>query len=77
MAKGVAVDNRLAPAGLNVETLSEGETVVTTIHSNVRLETFIATLDDLLQNLQVAERTIQVLRKEQASPEGNASAGAR
>jgi len=56
---------------LTIETIVEGETVVTTIRSLARLETFIATVDDLLQNIRVAERTIQALRNEQARPASN------
>jgi len=62
---------------LTIETIVEGETVVTTIRSLARLETFIATVDDLLQNIRVAERTIQALSKEQAKLASSGSVPAR
>ncbi|MEM2904830.1 MAG: KEOPS complex subunit Pcc1 [Candidatus Bathyarchaeia archaeon] len=64
VAEAIAVDNRPAPAGLSIETTVEERTVVTTIRSSARLETFIATVDDLLESIQVAERTIQALKQE-------------
>jgi len=76
VAEAVAVDNQPSPAGLTIETRLEGDTVVTMIQSLTRLETFIATVNDLLQNMQVVERTIGALKQEQSGPASRRSSRA-
>ncbi len=63
IAKAVSPDNLKTPSGLNVETSRKDKFVVTLIECERGLETFIATIDDLLSCIQAAERTLGVARK--------------
>lgn len=63
IAKAVSPDNLKTPSGLNVKTSRKGKFVVTLIECERRLETFIATIDDLLSCIQTAEKTLGVARK--------------
>jgi len=62
VAKAVSPDNVKAPAGLTVKTTRKGSKVLTLVKCERRLETFIATLDDLLMSVQVAERAVSASR---------------
>jgi len=63
IAKAVSPDNLKTPQGLKVKTLRKGRFVVTLIECKQKLETFIATIDDLLSCIQTAEKTLGVVRK--------------
>jgi hypothetical protein len=63
IAKAVSPDNLKTPSGLKVRTFRKGRFVVTLIECKQKLETFIATIDDLLSCIQTAEKTLGVVRK--------------
>ncbi|MBS7643382.1 hypothetical protein KEJ26_02200 [Candidatus Bathyarchaeota archaeon] len=56
--EAVSPDNLKVPRGLRVITKRKGVTVITNIKCELRLETFIATINDLLSCIQVAERAL-------------------
>lgn len=56
--EAVSPDNLKVPRGLKVITRRKGITVITDIKCELRLETFIATINDLLSCIQVAERVL-------------------
>jgi len=58
IAKAVSPDNLKTPLGLTVKTMRRGSEVVTWVKCERKLESLIATLDDLLMAVQVAERAI-------------------
>ena len=63
VAQAVSPDNMEVPAGLFVETTKKGSEVHTTIQCQKRLQTLIATIDDLLACVSVAEKTFKVAKK--------------
>jgi hypothetical protein len=63
VAKAVSPDNVEVPPGLTVETEREKSEVLTRVECKLRLETFIATLDDLLACVSVAEKSFAVAKK--------------
>jgi len=63
VAKAVSPDNVEVPSGLFIETVQNGSEVYTKIDCQTRLQTLIATLDDLLACVSVAERTFKVAKK--------------
>ena len=60
VAKAVSPDNLKAPPGLTIKTMRRGPKVVTLVKCERKLESLIATIDDLLMSVQVAERAISV-----------------
>jgi hypothetical protein len=62
VAKAVVPDNREVPAGLTAQTSREGYSVVTTIACKTKLQTFMATIDDLLESVSVAEDAFSAAR---------------
>ena len=63
VAKAVSPDNVEVPQGLHIETLRDGFEVYTKVDCQTRLQTLIATLDDLLACVSVAEKTFKVAKK--------------
>jgi hypothetical protein len=63
VAKAVSPDNFKTPANLKVETVLEGNRVVTRIDCEGKLATFTATIDDLLFCASTAENTINAVKK--------------
>ena len=63
VARSVSPDNMEAPSGLHVETVRNGSEVYTTIKCATGLPTLIATVDDLLACVSVAEKTFTVAKK--------------
>jgi hypothetical protein len=63
VAKAVYPDNVEVPQGLIVETMRKRREVLTKVECKTRLQTFIATLDDLLACVSVAERSFTVVKK--------------
>ena len=63
VAKAVSPDNVEVPQGLYIETVRNGSTVYTKIECQTRLQTLIATLDDLLACVSVAEKTFKVAKR--------------
>jgi hypothetical protein len=63
VARAVSPDNLDAPSGLAVETVRNGSEVHTTIECTMGLPTLIATVDDLLACVSVAEKSFNVAKK--------------
>lgn len=63
VAKAVSPDNVKVPPGLFVKTTRRGPNVFTTIECETRLETFVATIDDLLSCVSVAEKAFSVAKE--------------
>jgi len=64
VVKAVSPDNICVPKELKIQTWKEGKTVLTEIKlSNDKLSTFIATIEDLLRSISVAEKTVSALEK--------------
>jgi len=63
VADAIAPDNATAPQGLSVRTNSHGVKVSTKIMCQTKLETFIATIDDLLSAISVAEKSLSTVKK--------------
>ena len=66
VAKAVAPDNRKTPAGLTVQTVRRGNSVVTNITCETQLQTFMATIDDLLESVSIAEDAFAAAKKSQS-----------
>jgi hypothetical protein len=58
----VSPDNIETPPGLAVETVRKDRHLLASVHCEKSLETFIATLDDLLACISVAERTFATVK---------------
>ncbi|PVX24475.1 MAG: hypothetical protein CW691_07465 [Candidatus Bathyarchaeum sp.] len=63
VAKAVSPDNMEVPQGLCIKTVRNGSEVLTTVDCQTRLQTLIATVDDLLACVSVAEKTFNVAKK--------------
>ena len=63
VTKAVSPDNVEIPSGLCIETVRNGIEVHTKIDCQARLQTLIATIDDLLACVSVAEKTFKVAMK--------------
>lgn len=64
VAKAVTPDNLKVPAGLKIETVRDGNTVLTRIVCETRLQTFMATIDDLLESVSVAENVFKAAKSQ-------------
>ncbi len=63
VAKAVSPDNVEVPLGLYVKTVRNGSEVHTKVECQTRLATLIATVDDLLACVSVAEKSFTVAKK--------------
>ena len=63
VTKAVSPDNVEVPPGLYIETVRNGSEVHTKIECHTKLQTLIATIDDLLACVSVAEKTFKVAKK--------------
>ena len=63
VAKAVSPDNVEVPPGLFVKTVSRGSKVFTTVECQTKLQTFIATIDDLLSCVSIAEKAFSVAKE--------------
>jgi len=63
VAKAVSPDNVEVPSGLYIETVRNGSDVLTKVECQTRLQTLIATIDDLLACVSVAEKSFNVAKK--------------
>lgn len=61
VAEAVSPDNVKTPVGISVRTRLEGREVSTVINCGKSIKTFIATVDDLLSYVRVAERSLEAL----------------
>ncbi len=63
VAEAVSPDNFKVPPGLLVKTLLNGNAVLTFIKCRKELPTFIATIDDLLSSISIAEKTLKTVKE--------------
>jgi len=61
VAQAVSPDNIEVPTGLSLQTSTENSKVCTNINCEKSLQTLIATLDDLLACISVAEKAFKVI----------------
>jgi hypothetical protein len=63
VARAISPDNFKTPLGLKVTTETKDGRIFTMITCESSLGTFIATIDDLLSCVSIAEKTVQTMRK--------------
>ena len=63
IAKAVTPDNATTPPGLQVETSVSRCHVVTSIKLDGKIATFLSTIDDLLESISTAEKTLKLARR--------------
>jgi len=61
--EAVSPDNVKVPRGLLIKTTRQGTKVSTKIECGTELMTFVATIDDLMSAVSVAERSISAAKK--------------
>lgn len=66
VAKAVSPDNMKVPSGLTIKTMRSGNGVVTRITCETKLQTFMATIDDLLESVSVAENAFAAAERSQS-----------
>jgi hypothetical protein len=64
VAEAVTPDNFRVPAGLRIKTTRKGKTVLTYIKCETRLQTFMSTIDDLLESVSVAEDAFSIAKSQ-------------
>jgi tRNA threonylcarbamoyladenosine modification (KEOPS) complex Pcc1 subunit len=64
VAEAVTPDNSKVPAGLSIKTTRKGKTVLTHIMCETKLQTFMSTIDDLLESVSVAENAFNVAKSQ-------------
>jgi tRNA threonylcarbamoyladenosine modification (KEOPS) complex Pcc1 subunit len=62
VANAVSPDNVRTPSDLSIATARQEKRVITSIKSHGKLPTFIATIDDLLFSVSVAEKALQATK---------------
>jgi len=60
IAKAISPDNVKAPSGLTIKTTKRGPKVITLVECQRNFKSFIATIDDVLMAVRVAEKAISV-----------------
>ena len=63
VARAISPDNFKTPSGLYIKTTRKGNKVVTYIKCRRKLHSFIATIDDLLFCVSIAEKTVRTVKK--------------
>ena len=63
VTKAVSPDNVKVPSGLSIKTTKEGSKVFTNVKCETKLQTFIATIDDLLCCISIAEKAFLAAKK--------------
>ncbi len=63
VANAVSPDNVEVPHGLFVKTTRQKNKVYTQVECKTRLQTFIATIDDLLACVSIAERAFSTVKQ--------------
>ena len=63
VTKAISPDNMEVPKGLQIDTLQHDSKVNTKIKCQTRLATLIATIDDLLACVSVAEKTFKIAKQ--------------
>jgi hypothetical protein len=64
IADAVSPDNFKTPVGLLVKTCRRGKRVLSEVKFDGKMATFIATIDDLLFSVCMAEKTLHVMKRE-------------
>jgi hypothetical protein len=67
VANAVSPDNFKVPRGLFIKTTHKGVKVFTTVKCDLRVQTFMATIDDLLSCVSVAEKTFTAVKNLESS----------
>ncbi|MBT0159804.1 hypothetical protein G4O51_07445 [Candidatus Bathyarchaeota archaeon A05DMB-2] len=62
VARAVSPDNFKTPTGLSIKTVCVGKQVLTSLEAEVKLATFIATIDDLLFSASTAEKALRIIK---------------
>jgi len=62
VARAVSPDNLKVPQDLFIKTIHEGAKVFTTVRCDLSLNTFVATIDDLLSCVAVAEEVFTAVK---------------
>lgn len=62
IAAAVSPDNLKTPSGMTLATMPKGNAVNTQLDFDGKMDTFIATIDDLLFCIIVAEKSLETLR---------------
>ncbi len=62
VTRAISPDNLEVPGGLRVKTVRRGSSLSTLVDCKKSLETFIATLDDLLACASVAEKAVESVK---------------
>jgi hypothetical protein len=63
VADAISPDNFKVPVGLAIKTMRKENKVVTEMNSKEKIAMFIATIDDLLSSVSVAERTLNAIQR--------------
>ncbi len=63
IAEAVSPDNVKVPPGLYVKTENRGKSIWAYVKCKRGIKTFIATVDDLLSAISMAEKTLKAARK--------------
>jgi hypothetical protein len=63
VTKAISPDNMELPKGLQIETIQHDSEVNTKIKCQTRLATLIATIDDLLACVSVAEKSFKIAKQ--------------
>lgn len=58
VADAISPDNVRVPTGLTIKTIRQKRKVLTDIECEAGLLTFVATIDDLLEAISIAERSV-------------------
>lgn len=62
IAKAVSPDNFKTPRGLFIKTIKRGQKVLTKVRCDGKMATFIATIDDFLFCVSIAEKALQTTK---------------
>jgi tRNA threonylcarbamoyladenosine modification (KEOPS) complex Pcc1 subunit len=60
IARAISPDNVKVPTALTIKTFQKGSKVVTLVECQRNFKSFIATIDDVLMAVRVAEKAISV-----------------
>ncbi len=69
VAAAVSPDNLKTPPKMTVATILYGNAVKTEIDFDGKINTFIATIDDLLFSILVAEHSLETIKRGKGRPE--------
>jgi hypothetical protein len=64
VADAVSPDNYKTPADLTIKTVRKNNSVITKMKTEGKIITFIATIDDLLSSVSIAEKALKAVQRE-------------